>query len=187
MSGFLSTLREEFKNPDFRHSYVAENVGRGLAYQITALREDNDWSKAEFARRAGKPDSNVHRWEDPTYGKFSLSTLVNIASVFDVALIVRFASFEELLESTADLRPSKLAVPNYKKEQELLADQSERMLSGSAAAAFLHPPEHSGSLGGGALTSGKTGYSGTQTLPHIPEKPKNGTVLTSALNLMSAQ
>jgi transcriptional regulator with XRE-family HTH domain len=117
MSGFLSAVRDELPNKEFRENYVAENVRRGLAYQIRALREARGWSPAEFARQAGLPQSNISRWENPTYGKFNLSTLIEIASVFDVALSVRFVGFEELLTSLADLRPQTLAVPSYEKEQ----------------------------------------------------------------------
>ena len=118
MSGFLSAVRDELPNKEFRESYVAENVRRGLAYQIRALREARGWSPAEFARQAGLPQSNISRWENPTYGKFNLSTLIEIASIFDVALSVRFVGFEELLTSLTDLRPQTLAVPCYEKEQQ---------------------------------------------------------------------
>jgi len=123
MSGFLSAVRDEFPNKEFRENYVAENVRRGLAYQIRALREAQGWLPAEFARQAGLPQSNISRWENPTYGKFNLSTLIEIASIFDVALSVRFVGFEELLTSLSDLRPQTLAVPNYEQEQK---EQKER-------------------------------------------------------------
>jgi transcriptional regulator with XRE-family HTH domain len=118
MSGLLSAVRDELPNKEFRENYVAENVRRGLAYQIRALREARGWSPAEFARRAGLPHSNISRWENPTYGKFNLSTLIEIASIFDVALSVRFVGFGELLTSVADLRPQTLAVPSYEQERE---------------------------------------------------------------------
>ncbi|MDE2106229.1 MAG: helix-turn-helix transcriptional regulator [Patescibacteria group bacterium] len=117
MSGFLSAVRDELPNKEFRENYVAENVRRGVAYQIRALREARGWSPAEFARQAGLPQSNISRWENPTYGKFNLSTLIEIASIFDVALSVRFVGFEELLVSLSDLRPQTLAVPSYHQEQ----------------------------------------------------------------------
>lgn len=136
MSGLLSAIREELPNKEFRESYVGENARRGLAYQITALREARGWSRAEFARQAGRPQSNVSRWEDPTYGKFSLSTLLEIASVFDVGLSVRFVSFGDLLTSVANRRPEKLAVLSYDAERQL-----EQGAFGSALAAFAQSPK----------------------------------------------
>jgi transcriptional regulator with XRE-family HTH domain len=152
MSGLVSTIREELASKEFRDRYVAENSRRGVAYQITALREDRGWSRAEFARQAGRPQSNVSRWEDPTYGKYSLSTLIEIASIFDVALIAKFVGFEELLTSVADLRPSKLAVLSYEKEQEYWRRQyRDRLSGGSAIDAFFKMPEQRRAFGEGAL------------------------------------
>jgi transcriptional regulator with XRE-family HTH domain len=145
MSGFLSAVREELPNKEFRENYVAENVRRGLAYQIKALREARGWLPAEFARRAGLPQSNISRWENPTYGKFNLSTLIEIASVFDVALSVRFVGFEELLISLSDLRPQTLAVPSYEneqKEREVGSDVGDaaRALADTMNRLFREPP-----------------------------------------------
>jgi transcriptional regulator with XRE-family HTH domain len=137
MSGFLSVIRDELADKEFRDGYVAENARRGLAFQITALREVRGWSRAELARQADRPQSNTSRWEDPTYGKYSLSTLIEIAAIFDVALVAKFVSFEELLASVSDLRPSKLAVPSYEEEQKRMASGDyHQITAGSALAAF---------------------------------------------------
>lgn len=138
MSGLVSTVRSELEDKEFRAAYVAENVRRGLAYQIQALREAQGWSRAEFARQAQRPQSNVSRWENPTYGKFNLTTLAEIAAVFDVALSVRFVSFGELLDSVSTLRPSKLAPQNYEAERRQ-ADQNQ--FGGSALKAFFESPD----------------------------------------------
>lgn len=145
MSGFLSAVRDELPNKEFRENYVAENVRRGLAYQIRALREERGWLPAEFARQAGLPQSNISRWENPTYGKFNLSTLIEIASIFDVALSVRFVGFEELLTSLSDLRPQTLAVPSYEneqKEREVGSDVGDaaRALADTMNRLFREPP-----------------------------------------------
>jgi transcriptional regulator with XRE-family HTH domain len=165
MSGLLSTIREELVDRDFRESYVAENSRRGLAHQITALREARGWSRAEFARQANRPQGNVLRWEDPNYGKFSLSTLIEIATIFDVGLIAKFVSFEELLASVSDLRPSRLAVLSYDKEQEYLKQKYQEQLSGgSAVEAFFKTPEQGRAFGEGALKESRyvERYSGNQ-------------------------
>lgn len=143
MSGIDSTIRRELAGKEFRESFVGENARRGLAYQIRALREARGWTQAEFARQAQKPQSNVYRWEDPSYGKFNISTLIEIASVFDVALSIRFVGFEELLSSLSDLRPTTLAVPNYKVELEALAER-EPQAAGGALEAFYRSPDQRG-------------------------------------------
>jgi transcriptional regulator with XRE-family HTH domain len=155
MSGFLSVIRDELADKEFRDGYVAENARRGLAYQITALREARGWSRAELARQADRPQSNTSRWEDPTYGKYSLSTLIEIAAIFDVALVAKFVSFEELLASVSDLRPSKLAVPSSEEEQKRMASGDRQITAGSALAAFSKQPGQAVS-GLGALLSENT-------------------------------
>lgn len=153
MSGFLSVIRDELADKEFRDAYVAENARRGLAYQITSLREAREWSRAELARQADRPQSNTSRWEDPTYGKYSLSTLIEIAAIFDVALVAKFVSFEELLASVSDLRPSKLAVPSYEEEQKRIASGDRQITAGSALTAFSKQPGQQAVSGLGALLS----------------------------------
>jgi len=52
--------------------------------------------------------------EDPSYEKHSLTSLKRIAFAYDVALVVRFVSFSELLGWATDLTPEKLAPPSFK-------------------------------------------------------------------------
>lgn len=151
MSGLLSAIREELANKEFRESYVAENTRRGLAYQITALREARGWSRAEFSRQASRPQSNTSRWEDPTYGKFSLSTLIEIGAIFDVALIAKFVGFEELLTSVTDLRPLKLAPLGYAQEQEYLKEKYLKQIRGGSAVDAFFRPEQRRAFAEGAL------------------------------------
>jgi transcriptional regulator with XRE-family HTH domain len=144
MSGFSDVLRDEFSNKEFRDSYVAENARRGLAYQITALREARGWSQSELGRQAGLPPSNVNRWEDPTYGKFSLTTLLNIASIYDVALIVKFVSFDGLLGSVSNLRPENFAIPTYDECEENKKNAQPADQGLGAWKAFLEWPKQTG-------------------------------------------
>lgn len=170
MSGLLSAIRDELPNKEFRENYVAENVRRGLAYQIRALREARGWSPAELARQAGLPQSNISRWENPSYGKFSLSTLIEIASVFDVALSIRFVGFEELLTSLSDLRPNRLAVPSYDEEREMAQVAVAQAQERGALAAFYRTSEQK-YLGASALTQASQVRGGFLP-PHILEVPR---------------
>lgn len=64
----------------------------------------------------------ISRLENPDYGKYTLTTLKRLAAAFDVALVVRFAPFGELLTWADELSPEALAVPAY--DQALAADIS---------------------------------------------------------------
>lgn len=107
-------LLGELRDKEYRDAYVEGHVRAGLAFQIRALRESRNWSQAEVGRRAGnKLQSVIARLENPDYGKFSLSTLLELASAFDVGLLVRFVPFSELLNQVSDLSIETLAVPNF--------------------------------------------------------------------------
>jgi transcriptional regulator with XRE-family HTH domain len=110
---FKQDIVDELSSKEFRRALVAEHLRTGLAYQIRALREKRGWSQAELGRRAGKPQSAISRLEDPDYGRLSLKTLLELAAAFDVALLVQFAAFSELLKRFSDLSPDALAVPDF--------------------------------------------------------------------------
>lgn len=114
MSGiFKIKLLKRLKSKKFRDSYAAEHLRAGIAHQIRALREDRGWTQKELAHKSKTTQSVISRLEDPNYGKLSLQTLLVLASVFDVALFVRFVSFGTLLKETQRLAPSDLAVPGF--------------------------------------------------------------------------
>jgi transcriptional regulator with XRE-family HTH domain len=171
MPGFGETIQNELRNKEFRQSYVAEILRRGLAYQIRAIREARGWSQAELGHQTQKPQSNVSRWEDPTYGKFSLQTLLEIAAALDVALIVRFAPFTELLEAVSDLSPHALAAPSYDEEVESV----ERENLGGAAKAIMEAQAFSFRAEDSAREHAGAGYgfrqSGERSLASIESAP----------------
>ena len=83
------------------HAADLEQVKTLLARQITLMRGDR--SQTSFGKLIGKPQSVVSRLEDPSYGKVTLQTLLDIASALDVSLVVRFAShdaYRKLMQDT---------------------------------------------------------------------------------------
>jgi hypothetical protein len=113
---WTQTLIHELSDKSFRDAYVAEDIRTNVAFQIRALRDRNQWSQAELGRTAGKPQSVIARLEDPDYGRFSLKTLLDMAAAFDVALLVRFVPFSELVKRNTDLSPEALCVPDFSRD-----------------------------------------------------------------------
>jgi len=114
MSGdWNRSLVRQMADAEFRHAYVKEDVRTGLAFQIRALREARNLSQADLGLRAGKAQSAIARMEDPDYGRFTLKSLLDVAQALDVALSVRFTSFDDLLARNSDLSPEALAVPSF--------------------------------------------------------------------------
>ncbi len=104
---------KSFKNKKLRDSYVSGRVRTSIALQIRELREREELTQTQFARKIGKPQSVVSRLEDTEYGRVTLKTLLDIAEELDISVVVKFASFDEFLRQHADVSPSALAVETY--------------------------------------------------------------------------
>jgi transcriptional regulator with XRE-family HTH domain len=96
---------------------VAEHVRTGISYQIRALRAQRGWSQKKLAEEIGKPQSVVSRLEDPDYGKLSVQTLLEVASAFDVALLIQYVNFPEFLKRTRDVSQEALRADSFDANQ----------------------------------------------------------------------
>ena len=144
-------LLEELQNKKFRDAYAAEHVKTSLPIQIYTLREQRGLSQSELAERAKTTQTVISRLEDPDYGKFTISSLLKIASAFDVALLVKFVPFTRLLHEFEDASPAALAAPEFAEELSKLVawanDEAKEkivdsVLSGKIAAQSTgHSPE----------------------------------------------
>jgi hypothetical protein len=92
---------------------LAEHVRRGIAYQIRTLRDQRGWNQGAFSKQLGKPQSVVSRLEDPSYGKFTIQTLLEISRVYDVALQVRFVPYSSFLQQTRDVSTDSMKVLSF--------------------------------------------------------------------------
>jgi transcriptional regulator with XRE-family HTH domain len=115
-SKVAKALWQKLRQKNYRDAYVAEHVRRGIAHQIRALRDQRKWNQGRLSQLLGKPQSVVSRLEDPSYGKVTVQTLLELASVFDVALQVRFISYSSFLQQTRDLTISSMKVAGFDKD-----------------------------------------------------------------------
>ena len=81
-----------------RHKLVESHLSRTIAYQVRAIRERLGWSQAQLAEEVGSNQNAIYRLESPHYGKATLTTLKKVATAMDVALVVRFVPFSELID-----------------------------------------------------------------------------------------
>lgn len=110
-------LFEKLTRKAYREAYVAEHVRTGIAYQIRALRDQRGWTQKKLSEVLNRPQSVVCRLEDPDYGKLSVQTLLNIASAFDVALLIKFVTFSDFLLRTRDVSPGALVAESFDPKQ----------------------------------------------------------------------
>ncbi len=80
-----------------RDKLVSSHIDKGIAFQIRAIRDKQGTSQAELAEAIGTNQNNISRLESPTYGKATITTLKKLAAAFDVALVVRFVPFSQLI------------------------------------------------------------------------------------------
>jgi transcriptional regulator with XRE-family HTH domain len=106
-------LADELGEKRMRDAYLAAQTRTKLVNQIRAIRTQRGWSQGDFAKRLGKPQSNISRLENREYGNFTLKTLLELANIFDCGLVVEFAPYEEFLLRTHDLAAGVLEVPQF--------------------------------------------------------------------------
>lgn len=107
-----------FKNPRYRHALVESYISDGIAFQLRAMRTEAQFTQGDVAEKLGnsKLQPVISRYENPDYGKYSLSTLLRLAKLFDVALVVRFEPFSKFIQWHRQSQNETLAVPNFEKE-----------------------------------------------------------------------
>lgn len=93
-------IRRLKRGPEPRAKFVESHLNKSLAFQIRYLRDQEQWTQAQFAKKLGiKHPNNVSaRLENPYYGKHTLTTLKKIAATCDVGLVVWFVPFSRLVD-----------------------------------------------------------------------------------------
>lgn len=120
----LAARLEKWKDKEYRHGYMVASIEQGVAWQIKVNREVRGLSQGDLASLLGTGQSAISRLEDPTYGAYSIDTLVKIADSFDCALSVRFVPYSELARQSADLSPEALIAEPFTVEAAVLEDDN---------------------------------------------------------------
>ncbi len=119
-------LLSKLKDKEYRTAYVESHINNGIAFQIRTLR--GDLTQEELGKRAGMKQEAICRLENPNYGSFTLKTLKQIASAFDVGLIVRFVPFSDLVKWDLNLSSESLhEVSSLTGEKKLLKDEIDHL------------------------------------------------------------
>lgn len=99
-----------------RDAYLQAEVVTALAHQIRAIRSQRGWTQLDLAKRLGTTQAAVSRLEDPSYGRLTLKTLMDLSRVFDTGLQVKFVSFITMLHETFHPKLSARYVPSFEDE-----------------------------------------------------------------------
>src|SRR5579872_886993 len=94
----LRLLQRLNRGRDSRIRFVESHLNKGIAFQLRSLRNREKWSQQELAEKVGMTQNAISRLESSTYGKPTITTLKRLASIYDVALVVRFVPFSHLVD-----------------------------------------------------------------------------------------
>lgn len=108
-----ATLLEKLTNKGFRDAFISEEIDVGLPMQLREMRESRGWTQGDVAKQIGTKQPRFSVMEKLGYGNFALNTLKKLASVFDVALIVSFVPYSEIIDFTETLSRKRLAIPSF--------------------------------------------------------------------------
>lgn len=102
--GRRKVLVGKLQDKEYRDAYVRATLTHGLAHQIRVNREQRKLSQQSLAERCGGKTTQVviSRLEDPAYGKFTLNSILKVASALDVAVLVRLVPYSKFLLETTD-------------------------------------------------------------------------------------
>ena len=100
-------------NKRARDAYVAAELANSISSQIRVLRQQREWSQKDLAEKLGTTQGVVSRLEDPSYGRFSIKTLLELGSIFDVSILARFLPFSQSVQVTWDTRRESLEAESF--------------------------------------------------------------------------
>lgn len=108
---------ERMDSEIFRHELMGQLATDWIAYQIRVLRTERKWTQAELGFRCEKPQSTIGRLENPSYGRWNIGTLLELAKAFDVALEVKFVDWPTFTRQYANLSSDAMRVPGWSVDQ----------------------------------------------------------------------
>lgn len=113
MSSVREQLVRKLQSKEYRDAFTAEQIFSHLPLKIRSLRESRHLSQKQLGEKAGVAQAWVSKLEDPNYGKLTLSTLLRLASAFDVGLEVDFVPFSRVLDRALKLSPESFEVRSF--------------------------------------------------------------------------
>ena len=107
-------LLDDLKDPENRKLFYKEHVTTGLPFQIRELRKKRKMTQKHLSEITGFSQPNLSDYENPNYEYTpQIGTLMRLADAFDVPLIVRFGSWDEIWDWETKLSPKKLTPQTF--------------------------------------------------------------------------
>jgi transcriptional regulator with XRE-family HTH domain len=141
---------KKFQRKSYRESFLKRNIVSALSHQIKINRISRGLSQKDLADKVGTKQSVISRYEDPAYGKLSISTLIQIANALDIGLEVKFTPFSRLIGEVNSWSPEKAMVPSFENERKIIVKNNQQNVtklnkshySSSSKQKFTQKSEH---------------------------------------------
>ena len=108
-------MNSKFDNTEYRNAWLSGHIKQLLSAQFRALRGKQ--LQADFGERIGRSQSNVARYESPSYGNLTINTLLDVAQKLCLGLQIRFVPFSQTVEDAKNLSPDDLAPLDYETDK----------------------------------------------------------------------
>ncbi|MCK4533021.1 XRE family transcriptional regulator [bacterium] len=86
---FKDRLKKDIKNPEFRKAFKEEEVYASLAIQIAKIREKENLTQGELAKRLHTTQQTISRLENVHNKSYTLQTLIKLATALHKQLEVK--------------------------------------------------------------------------------------------------
>ena len=125
MLSMMTRLIRKLRKKELRDIYVESAISDVISTQIFNLRKSRkrNWSQRDLAKKVKMAQPRIAVLEGADYENYTISTLKRLASAFDVALIVKFAPFSELIKFKENFSSHDLQISSFDEEFDLLADE----------------------------------------------------------------
>ena len=110
------TFANQLTDDEARDAFTSAQLRTFITQQIRAIRNQRGWSQEEFGELLGKPQSAISRLEDRDYGRYTLQTLLEIATTYKLGLVVEFVEYQNFLWRTHDMSAGALQRTEFSRE-----------------------------------------------------------------------
>jgi transcriptional regulator with XRE-family HTH domain len=114
-TGKIKSLWRRLTNREYRNAYIESKVANDIAFQVFYLREQRGLTQGALAELAGAQQPQISRIERST-SLPNVSTLLKVASALDVALSIKFVSFNTLIGEETDSELSA-SIPSFEQDR----------------------------------------------------------------------
>lgn len=109
----ISKLWEKLQNKKYREGYAEGQIEIEFPFQIRALRQARKWTHKQLAEHSGISKQRIVELEDTHYDPITWEELYKLSAAFDVALMLKFTSFSELVRHESEFHPETFDVTNF--------------------------------------------------------------------------